>query len=371
MLKAIQVVLKEYSGLEYEEQVICPECLKKCPIKEARCWDSISVKEGVKKSREYLNCGNAHRVETPLLSGIYPQSKVEKRSMQPEDNNIVKVKELLGGFVLVCIYDSGLKSVVQAGSGFIVDKDRGLIVTAAHTVMCLSEGKKFGHEWGDTIIIGVIPNSDYHSGSSKAQRNEPSPAVFRYFAQIVAKDPLISKSGSCTVDACVLQIVSKLEADVENSLELQDMDKIPMSIMSKDNFEKENLKTLKVREECEVEERVRIIGFSQGGEDIIREGSWLFRNIGCTFGMVKSHFSYDQPEEVRKLCPRKEVIVACDTIVGESGGPCINQQGEVIGILSRGHETRCYLAPTSEWISLLRQAKKKLRVKRRTIDEFI
>ena len=61
--------------------------------------------------------------------------------------------------------------------------------------------------------------------------------------------------------------------------------------------------------------------------------------------------------------PRKEVAVICPTIGGHSGGPCVNQQGEVIGILSRADPAdnqRCYISPASEWKALLLQAKNTL-----------
>lgn len=61
--------------------------------------------------------------------------------------------------------------------------------------------------------------------------------------------------------------------------------------------------------------------------------------------------------------PRSEIVVICPTIGGHSGGPCINQQGEVIGILSRVDPTdkqRCYLVPSSEFNPLVKEAKRVL-----------
>lgn len=61
--------------------------------------------------------------------------------------------------------------------------------------------------------------------------------------------------------------------------------------------------------------------------------------------------------------PRSEIVVICPTIGGHSGGPCVNQQGEVIGILSRvdpADKQRCYLVPTSEFNPLIKEAKRVL-----------
>ena len=62
----------------------------------------------------------------------------------------------------------------------------------------------------------------------------------------------------------------------------------------------------------------------------------------------------------KKFQPNSEIVVICPTIGGHSGGPCVNQAGEVIGILSRADpadKARCYLVPTSEWLPLVRRAR--------------
>ena len=58
--------------------------------------------------------------------------------------------------------------------------------------------------------------------------------------------------------------------------------------------------------------------------------------------------------------PREEIVIMCPTISGHSGGPCVNDEGKVIGILSRAdpvESQRCYLAPTNELKSLVNKAK--------------
>lgn len=358
--------MEGYHDIIYEEQVICPACLSKRAVEETHCWDSSLVKADVEKSKTHVNCGNAHRVNTSLLSGSYLISNCENSHINYHTENNKKIKDLMGSFVLVGVYDSERKQIVEAGSGFIVDKDRGLIVTTAHTLMKI-EGEKIGAARGDKIVIGVIPqNKDLTSMGDNIQ-----PATFRYFAKIVASDPMIKGKKICTIDTCILQITTKLETDVENC---EDLENVPEKYLSKADLKMENLSELKVRESCEIEDRIRIVGFSQGGENLIKEGSWVHRNLGCSYGIVNSRPSYDFAlDREYTFSPRKEIIVECNTRAGESGGPCINQQGEVIGILSRGHEDpRCYLVPTSEWIGLLKKAKKSQRRKSKmTIDEFV
>jgi hypothetical protein len=64
----------------------------------------------------------------------------------------------------------------------------------------------------------------------------------------------------------------------------------------------------------------------------------------------------------------RHLVVICTTIGGypttggHSGGPCVNQRWEVIGMLSRSDPAdsqRCYISPTSEWEFLLKIAKSK------------
>jgi len=57
-----------------------------------------------------------------------------------------------------------------------------------------------------------------------------------------------------------------------------------------------------------------------------------------------------------RYTPRKKTVLNCSTIVGHSGGPCVNQAGQVIGILSCADFTqrsRSYLVPTSEFLHLI------------------
>ncbi len=110
------------------------------------------------------------------------------------------MSNLLKAVVIVVVWDEDSQRIVRAGSGFIVDKKRGFIVTAGHTLM----HRDTWHDVRGKIVIGSIPNN-----SSSA---DPV-AVYRYFARIVAKDPSIN-TGVCKLDACVLQITTRMENDL-------------------------------------------------------------------------------------------------------------------------------------------------------------
>ena len=124
-------------------------------------------------------------------------------------------------------------------------------MTAAHTLCSWERGRNFGENYYGSrnakAIIGVIPHDSADSGI----------ATFRYFAEIVTKDIL-------HMDACVLKVKTKLERDCD--------DECPSSrheiILS--DLKAEGLKKLKVTKSFEREETVRIIGFNQGGEGLLK-----------------------------------------------------------------------------------------------------
>jgi len=130
-----------------------------------------------------------------------------------------------------------------------------------------------------------------------------------------------------------------------------------------DALKREKLQPLKITEKVELDEQVRILGYNQGGEGLLGPGQSLNRYVDFARGYVVKMFSGYLGEEDyqrHRFKPRKELVVICPTIGGHSGGPCVNQQGEVIGILSRAdpaESQRCYLVPTAEWKSLVRQAR--------------
>lgn len=108
---------------------------------------------------------------------------------------------LLQGVIEVGLWDGKKKRMlVRVGSGFVVDINWGLIVTASHTLMNIWGNRNtpfrednYGLREGK-IVIGVIPpNEDSENG-------DDTRAVFCYFAKIVAKDPNIDENGYCQAD---------------------------------------------------------------------------------------------------------------------------------------------------------------------------
>ena len=113
---------------------------------------------------------------------------------------------------------------------------------------------------------------------------------------------------------------------------------------------------------CELEEQVRILGYNQGGEGLRGRGEHLNRTTDLARGYVVTKFitdEYTKGSFRQKFEPRKDIVVMCYTIGGHSSGPCVNQQEEVIGILSRADSAgkhRCYLVLAREWKPLAKKA---------------
>ena len=367
VISAVQKVMAEYGGLEYEKQAFCPTCLAKRSAGEASSWAFSVIRAAAKNGQTTITCRHGHRVDTRLVAG--PSAGLQP---QPKDNLMtnpsapeIPITDLLRGVVVVGLWDGNTKKVVRVGSGFIADKKRGLIVTASHTLMNIwgDPSAPFGDNYyglrQGKVCIGVIPrNKGGETGTE---------AYFRYFAKIVRKDPDIDQ-GVCHLDACVLRITTRMENDVGGNGEGCG-DQIEQLLLNNPHaLKQEKLQQLKITDRCELDEQVRIVGYNQGGEGLLGPGVSLNRRVDMARGYVCKKFgggevppsAGDHPEIRHRFKPREEIVVICPTIGGHSGGPCVNQQGEVIGILSRAdpaERQRCYLVPTYEWTNLLREAK--------------
>merc|ERR1712224_158276 len=101
-----------------------------------------------------------------------------------------------------------------------------------------------------------------------------------------------------------------------------------------ESMKEESLSQLELTEDYEkghFGEHVRILGFNQGGEYMLENwevNTTLDYAIGHICRVFVHHTEGYDTE-------RKEVVVNCFTIGGHSGGPCVNEDGKVVGILSR------------------------------------
>jgi len=351
--KAIKHVVHEYSGLEIERQAVCPQCLAKKPISQASIWEHSTITSLRTSGEQVIRCRYGHMNDVSLICGTTDeQSQVLSTETQASVGDTdIPVSDLLKAVVIVGIWDENAQRIVRAGSGFIVDRKRGFVVTAGHTLM----DRYTWREVKGKIVIGVVPNN--------SSRADPV-AVYRYFARIVVKDPSINDNGVCKLDTCVLQITTRMETDVlESGKEIGEQ---PETLLMNNPvaMKEQNFKQLSVSQKFELDEAVRILGFNQGGEGLIGPGEELNRCADFARGYVVMKFAvYSEQRPNQTFQPTQEIVVICPTIFGHSGGPCVNQQGEVIGILSRADPAdrqRCYLVPSSEWLPLVKVAKRML-----------
>lgn len=365
--KCIRRVMDTYGGVEYERHGFCPQCLATGAVRNAGSWDFGRLRSAVIDCEKTLRCCPQyfHNIETRLVAG--PVDSVRRLKSDSyssarlaSTDSDVQVKDLLTAVVLIGLWEGN--SLWRVGSGFIVDSERGLVLTACHTLINVdgAEGSPFGVDcYGlaqSKIVIGVMPGTTPTTGTANR-------AVFRYFARIVAKDPSIKK-GECNIDACVLQITGRMVNDVGGEGEGCGYQfEIPFQ-NNPSAMKKEDLQSLSVASNAnpQMGDGILIIGFNQGGEGRLEPGESLNRNVGYALGYICQEAALDEAG-IAKLKipfkPRNELVAYCPTIGGHSGGPCVNRHGRVIGILShvnRKEEIRCYISPATEWEALIEQA---------------
>jgi hypothetical protein len=353
VLDTVRQSLDSYTNVD--SQVVCPECLAHSSPHSASTWSWDSVLAAAESGSSVVRCIRGHRVNSNLICGTCTLTEKLMPSLEsaPSLRTVKAVSEVLPTVVLVGLWDTHSKSIRNVGSGFFVDKKLGLIVTAGHILFNMKEGREFGAPYyglqDAKVVIGVIPDG-----------NDGHDAVFRYFADVVAED-------IHNVDACVLRITTRLMEDVN------DVGDVGAEIVI-DDMPKEQLKSLKITGKVEIEESVRILGFNQGGEGVFEQGKHVNRSADFARGYVVKKFrpSFDDDGDDSSshssdsssqftFSPREEIVIMCPTISGHSGGPCVNDDGKVVGILSRADPVdrqRCYLVPSAELRTLVNQAKK-------------
>jgi len=291
----------------------------------------------------------------------------------------VEANSLRAGVVLVALVDVKAKKFFF-GSGFVVDAERGLIVTAAHVVIDMGNNKNsdplsrlrnrnFGNEYygmkRGRILIGV------HGGSGSYARAE-----FRYGATIEERDV-------ANQDAVVLRIVTKLRVGDHDSMtkgKLHIYDEMPFRGPGE-------LEELQVCEETKLEERIRILGYNQGQIDDLGSAIGLNRNMDVAEGKIclqwdNSQFNQFSTEvktlPVKKFRPtprnhrpkmlvqKAEIQIECTNIGGHSGGPVVNDVGQVVGILSSGstRQRRGNVVPAKLWMGMVKECEGKLERRR-------
>jgi len=327
-------------------QVICNDCMTLCSPRSAFSWSWNDVLAASENDQSSICWKRGHSVKTSLLSGKFSptQPTVLPRTAR------VKIEAILRSIVLCGIFDPDSKTMLSWGSGFVVDGRAGLVVTSGHGIFEDKTLKPYKGRPNGRAVIAVIPDAD--RGGKKA--------VFRYYAKIASHNfPY--------VDACVLQITDRTGTDVKNEDQISALDQ-PVSCISTTQMLGQGLQELSMTTENHLEEEVRIAGFNQGGEGLYLLGQHIKLSVDVASGSVCGNFHSPillGKNVLSSSVPRGkcEIVTTCRTIPGHSGGPCLNSEGEVIGIFCARLPTddpRSIIVPASEIIPLVKAAQQQM-----------
>ncbi|CAB9499787.1 NADH dehydrogenase (ubiquinone) complex I, assembly factor 6 [Seminavis robusta] len=319
--KTIQNAMIGYRDLAYSREAFCHECLISDGIHGAPSWKWAELENALKDEKmPSLRCPAGHTI----LESLSEKQELNQRR----------------AVVLIGLYDPSKRKgrIQRLGSGIVVDAAKGLIVTAARNVMMIEGSERFGQNYdgilGAKVVVGVLPENG-------------GEAVFRFFAKIRATDPALSASNVCHVDACVLKISSKFENDVRGN-----GDKCADEIEIVGRRAVQGLVQIPNETKWEVEDPVRIYGYEQ------EEGAYINRGLSEVCGPIVQ-YREEEPRagQPHTFQPLKTVVVRAAANPGFLGGPCINEEGKLIGILSCAdpdEKSRSCVVPLQEWLPLVR-----------------
>jgi len=338
VLDVVGRVLKEYSGLEYEREVFCPKCIEgdqSTQLYMVQSWQKGDVERCLKDGNDRIMCpcGN-HLAELKFLLPEAARVLQEKKRRERTLNRIREEGELIEsnfkgvdifpGVVYILIVGKG-GDIKSAGSGFIIGKKEGLIMTAAHVIVDLkTAGFPLKGSSGNTQIFIGIPE-----GPSRK-------AAFKYTARIVQYD--------CSCDAALLKISSKLVKGVGDPYSLR---KACTTLLKENELEKDlvELKVTDGKRPIDIGTPVLMLGFPHWERLHGRGDTMCLSLLKGSVERNGAEFLGLQIENGR----------------GNSGGPVLLNNGNVIGLLSMGEDIakKAYAYESKKWLKMVKKAKER------------
>lgn len=329
VLTCIRATLNSSFHIDAHE-IVCPTCLDEMRTFDSSTWSFEDVCRGGSST---VRCQKRHIVEKILICGTGGRARAPPSLF----TRLILSNGLLSSLrksssikvcanVQVLVKDSN-GELLEVGSGFVSNKKAGLVVTSGHV---------------------LFRGGFVHSPSGRKPQLKPNIRVLISVpcgdsGEEVRYDAELASSDFQNIDACVL----RLKKSTAFSPRVQD---------------------LKLADSFLLHEYVRLCGFNQGGDGKLCTGYYLDRSLDVVPGVVSKHCNYVQTTAHASVdyrlvdrtgyFPLEEIAISglSRAIEGHSGGPCINERGEVVGILSRvdfACATRWYITPFTQIRSLI------------------
>ncbi|CAM9634370.1 unnamed protein product [Chrysoparadoxa australica] len=376
----IEQTLSEYPGVLVERSAVCPLCIENRPtqIESWACFPLENVEDNRGSPESIAFCDQGCKLlklyQRLLFTGKLEQEELDHAHQDPHVSDVVQSRKLQGCkhmYTAVCtigVYDLDQEKIKQQATAFIVDGDRGVLITAAHTFInwCLdtqewnflSEADQSGKNNRCVILVGryrseekahwqyvaeALVNWEFAAALLAIPMMKDFPVVLKLRQTF---DPVDSRVRHNIPFKGLREIIGRAPVD-QSDLIISHLRPREMRQLAKEPNPGLGLKAIKLGDSMcyaangelqmnvSVEQELTLIAWPE---------HILGSSISVTRGKVTRFFKqYDALEISISNCP------------GGSGGPFLNNRGECVGFLSHGTDEIAWAlgAMTVKWYDSL------------------